>query len=260
MHKQLRPFLVLALMAVTTASFAQVRVGGKVGANYSIGSQKIQPTPKDIPTNPKGLGMNFGAYLEVPFSELVGIRPELGFSFRRMKTETTISNNYSDQAVTMNTQQGQVQGQFTGDENQLTETDQRLTYCQVNAPLTLSPAEGLRIMVGPSFNFLMGGRQNTDITYTLKGTFTPQGQQGQAIDNESFESSKKKGSAATKNFRKADIMAMAGLGYTLGVGFDMDLRYYRSLSTTYDEAQGNNRYRIWTNLVEFAVGWTFGGG
>lgn len=260
MSSELRHFLVIALLAVTASAQAQVRVGGKVGTNYSIGSQKIQPTPKDIPTNPKGLGLNFGAYLEVPFSELVGLRPELGFSFRRMKTETTVSNSYNDQAVTMNTQQGQVQGQFSGDENQVTETDQRLTYFQVNAPLTLSPAEGLRIMVGPSFNFLMGGRQNTDVTYTLKGTFTPQGQQGQTIDIENFESSKKKGSGAIKNFRKADIMAMAGLGYTLGVGFDMDLRYYRSLSTTYDEAQGNNRYRIWTNLVEFAVGWTFGGG
>ncbi len=55
-------------------------------------------------------------------------------------------------------------------------------------------------------------------------------------------------------------MAMAGVGYTLPVGFDMDLRFYRSLSTSFDRSQGSARYRIWTNLIEFNVGWTFGGG
>ncbi|MDX9750549.1 MAG: porin family protein [Flavobacteriales bacterium] len=255
MRQHLRPLLLLAFVAGATVSFAQVRIGIKAGANYATGSQKIQPDPKDPPTNPKGLGMQFGGYLEVPFSDLVGLRPELGFSFRRMKTENTISNNHTNAQATINQQAGQ----FTGDETQLTETDQRLTYFQVNAPLTLSPAEGLRIMVGPSFNFLMGGRQNTDVTYNLKGTFTAQGQQAQNVDIENFSTSKKKGSAAIRDWRKADVMAMAGVGYTLAVGFDMDLRFYRSLSTTYDESQGSNRYRIWTNLIEFNVGWTFGG-
>lgn len=231
---------------LTHVATAQVQVGLKVGANYATGSQKIQPDPKDPPTNPKGLGMQFGAFLDLPFSDLVGLRPELGFSFRRMKTEQTINNdNYQEQ-----TPQGTFQGKLT----QLTETDQRLSYFQVNAPLTLKPTEGLRIMVGPSFNFLMGGRQNEDITTTYKGQIG-----NQAAEGENFTTSKKKGSSAIKDFRKADIMAMAGVGYTLPVGFDMDLRFYRSLSTTYDQSQGSNRYRIWTNLIEFNVGWTFGG-
>jgi hypothetical protein len=37
------------------------------------------------------------------------------------------------------------------------------------------------------------------------------------------------------------------------------MRFYRGLSTTYDHSEGSARQRIWTNLVEFAVGWTFGG-
>ena len=51
---------------------------------------------------------------------------------------------------------------------------------------------------------------------------------------------------------------MAGVGYTLPVGLDLDLRFYRSMVTTYDESEGSSRYRIWTNLVEFALGYTFG--
>lgn len=259
MNTPTRTLLLSALLLSSTVLLAQVRVGGKLGANYLAGTQKIQPTPKNVPTNPKGLGMHFGAYLELPFSDLVGIRPELAFSFRRMRTETRVNNSYSNQQVTMNSQQGQVQGALTATEEQLTETDQRLTYFMVNLPLTIKPTEGLRVMVGPSFNFLLGGRQNSDVTYTLKGTFTPQGQQAQNLDVSQFETSKKKGSSATKDFRKTDIMAMAGIGYTLPAGFDMDLRYYRSLSTTYDESQGSMRYRIWSNLVELSLGWTFGG-
>ncbi len=252
--------LATILLAVGTCAFlanslsAQVRVGGKVGANYLAGSQKIQPDPKNPPTNPNGLGMQFGAYVEVPFSDLVGIRPELAFSFRRMKSETSVTTKY---AQADNVTYGGLP--FVGEETILSETDQRLTYFQVNAPLTIKPAEGLRVMFGPSFNFLMGGKRNTDNTSTVKGTVTNQGQQ-QNVDAQSFETSKLKGSAAIRNFKKTDVAVMAGLGYTLPVGFDLDLRYLRGLTTTYDESAGTSRYRIWTNLVEFSVGWTFGGG
>ncbi|MBZ0205529.1 MAG: PorT family protein [Flavobacteriales bacterium] len=234
-------------------SFAQVGFGVKAGANYLAGSQKIQPDPKDPPTNPKGLGMQFGGYVEIPFSDLVGLRPELVFSFRRMKTDNTNTTTYTQaDNVTLNGMP------FTGTQTILTETDQRLTYFQINAPLMLKPTEGLRVMFGPAFNFLMGGKQNTDVTTTVKGTVTNQGQQ-QSVESESFEATKKKGSTATRNFKKTDVAAFAGIGYTLEVGLDLDLRYYRGLSTTYDESAGSSRYRIWSNLVEFSVGWTFGG-
>ncbi|HMN06343.1 MAG TPA: porin family protein [Flavobacteriales bacterium] len=251
----------IALLAGTlffTNLSAQVGVGGKVGANYAVGSQKIQPDPKNPPTNPKGLGMQFGAFLSIPFSDMVGIRPELGFSFRKMNTESSVNESYNNAQVVFETPQGQQQGTFTGNQETRTQVDQRLSYFQVVAPITLTPSEGLRVMLGPSFNFLMGGKQNTDVTITTKGTATVGGQ-SQNIDEEDFQSSKKKGSGAIKDFRKADIGALAGIGYTLPVGLDLDLRYTRSLSTTYDETQGKSRYRIWTNLIEFSVGWQFGG-
>lgn len=254
MRKQLRSFLSVSLLTLSVAAFAQVRVGGKIGGNYAIGSVKIQPDPKDPPTNPKGLGMVFGAYLEVPFSEMVGLRPEMQFSFRRMKTENTINQDFDNTQVTVNGQAGT----FTGKQTQLTETDQRLQYFQINSPLMITPAEGFRVMVGPSFGFLMGGKQNEDITLNTEGTATVNGQE-QTIKEDAFETTSKKGSAAIRNFRKMDVAAMAGLGYTLSAGLDLDLRFYRSIVTTYDESAGTSRYRIWTNLVEFSMGWTFGG-
>ncbi len=254
MHNAMRSLLLLPALLVVTLTSAQVRVGGKVGANYLAGAQKIQPDPKDPPTNPKGLGMQFGAFAEIPFSELVGIRPELAFSFRRLKSEQSVAKTYT--AADNATLNGQP---FTGEQTILTETDQRLSYFQVNAPLTLKPSEGLRVMFGPSFNFLMGGKQNTDVTETIKGTVTG-GQGGnQSVEQTNFNTTKRKGSAATRDYRKTEVAAMAGIGYTLGIGFDMDIRYYRGLSTTYDKSQGTQRHRIWTNLIELSFGWTFGG-
>lgn len=257
MRTQLRSFLFLASLAGATAVSAQIAVGGRVGANYAIESMRIQPDPKDPPTNPKGLGMVFGAYVEIPFSDMVGLRPELGFSFRRIKMEATQNKDYNNEQVIMNTDQGQQQGALTAKEEQKSVTDQRLQYFQINVPIMITPAEGFRFMVGPSFNFLMGGKQTTDDTYILKGTFTPNGGQQQQVNVDNFETSDKKGSTAIKHFRKADVAVMAGLGYTLDMGFDVDLRYYRSLSTTYDEQSGSSRLRLWTNLVELTLGWTF---
>lgn len=237
---------------ITNELAAQVRVGGKVGANYFIGGQKIQPDPKDPPTNPKGLGLAFGAYVEIPFSDMVGIRPELEFSFRKLLTEQSVTQKFDNTQVTYNGQPAT----FTGEQTILTETDQRLSYFQINAPITLTATEGLRVMIGPSFGFLMSGKRNEDVTTTTKGTLNG----NTSLDQNDFETSKKKGSAATKDFKKMEMAAMAGVGYTLDVGLDLDLRYYRGLSTTFDQSQGSSRYRIWSNLVEFAVGWTFGGG
>ncbi len=246
--------ILAALLLIVADLQAQISFGAKVGANYFIGSQKVQPEPKNAPTNPKGLGLMFGGSIDIPFSDLVGIRPELGFSFRRGKSETVIS-----ETLTNNTQVTGNQGAYTGSHDVRAEDDQRLSYFQINLPLTLRPSEGLRVMVGPSLNFLMGGKLNSDVTTTWKGTISAQGQQDQTIDQQSLEATKKKGSAAIKDFKKADIMVMAGVGYTLPVGFDMDLRFYRGLSPTYDHSESSSRQRIWTNLIELAVGWQFGG-
>lgn len=243
----------VAACFVTSLS-AQIAIGGKVGVNYHLGSQKIQPEPKNAPTNPKGLGLSFGAFMGIPFSDMVGLRPELEFSFRRGKSETTENTSLSN-----NTEVTGGQGAFTGTRDYLAERDQRLSYFQVNLPLTLTPTEGLRVMLGPSMNFLMGGKLNEDVTVTWKGTIAAQGQQNQQVDQQNFEATKKKGGSATKDYKKADIMVLAGIGYTLPIGLDMDLRYYRGLSPSYDRSEGAARTRAWTNLIEFAVGWQFGG-
>lgn len=245
MFPSVKHFLLPVALIATTAATAQINMGVKVGANYVTTSMEIKPDPKVSPTNPKGLGMLFGVYAEIPFSDMVGLRPELQFNFQRLKSE--YDETFND--VQIQTQQGV----FTGKVRQLVEDDQRLQYAQVVTPLMITPNENLRVMVGPSFGFLMGGRRDTETTENYEGTI------GQTqVKEDFFETEKKKGSAAIRNWRKMEICAMAGIGYTLDVGLDLDLRYYRGIVTKYDESAGTSRFQLWSNTVEFALGWTFG--
>ncbi|MEO8734881.1 MAG: porin family protein, partial [Flavobacteriales bacterium] len=211
-------------------------------------SQSISPTPKDTPPTPKGLGLQFGAYAKIPFSDMVGLRPELGFSFRRAKSDQTVTNN--EPVVDQNNQQ-------IGSADVTTEVknDQKLQYFQVSVPLTLNPSTNFRLMLGPSIGFLMGGKVTQDVTQTISnGTANNQ----PFTQDPTFTSTTKKGSAAIKDFKKAEVALIVGGGYELGMGLDFDLRYYRAIVPTQEIIQTNYHYKAFTNMVEFSVGYTFG--
>ncbi len=242
-------FIALAAAALLVGSAeAQIQFGIRVGGNYVIASQSIEPTPKEAPTTPKGLGLQFGGYMKLPFSEMVGLRPELGFSFRRVKSENTTTET-GLQVVDQNNQPIGTAERKTTDKS-----DQRLQYFQISAPLTISPNSNLRFMVGPSFGFLMGGKLNTDETVEVKGTAN-----GQSFTNDPvFTATSKTGSSATKDFTKAEVLVLAGVGYELDMGLDFDLRFYRGIVTAQDISQSNLRYKAFTNMIELSIGWTFG--
>jgi hypothetical protein len=243
-----RSTLLLAASFCALALFGQVQFGIKAGANYLIASQTITPQPKDPLPTPKGLGLHFGSYAKIPFSEMVGLRPELVFSFRRAKSSGSTTQT-GLQLVDQNNQQV-----GTVDLTTETNSDQRLQYFQLALPLTLNPSPNFRVMCGPAIGFLMGGKLNEDVTQTIKGTAN-----GQPYNPEpTFQASEKKGSAATKDFTKAEVAVVAGVGYELGMGVDFDLRYYRAIVPTQDISQSSVRYKAFSNLIEFSVGYTFG--
>jgi hypothetical protein len=117
----------------------------------------------------------------------------------------------------------------------------------------ITPNENLRFFAGPSFGFLMGGKLDSEITTKVEGTIGDQ-----QVSGEDFSTESKKGRSATRHWRKMEICAVAGVGYTLDFGLDLDLRYYRGIVNKYDESDGNSRFQLWSNTVEFALGWTFG--
>lgn len=220
-----------------SSSSSPIRFGMKLGGNFLIASQSISPTPKNSPDTPTGLGLQFGGFAAIPFSDMIGLRPELVFSFRRAKTEQT--------GLEVTDEQGQVISTLKATQK----SDQRLQYFMINAPLTISPNENLRFMVGPAIGFLMGGKLNTDVT--IDGTLN-----GQSFTQ--FTNEEKKGSAATKDFKKAEVMVTAGAGYTLDMGLDFELRYFRAIAPTQDISESNLRYKAFSNLIELNVGYAFG--
>lgn len=237
--------LVAASLAFTTAS-AQTRFGVKAGLNYVIASQKIEPEPKDAPSTPKGLGMQFGGFAQLSFSDQLGLRPELLFSFRKLVSKDTQTNT-----LTYQDQQGN-QGQ--GTQTLTTESDTRLSYIEIPAPLCFTPNENLRIMAGPAFGLILSAKTTSDVTQNDKVTIA-----GQNYDETNFTTTTTKGSTALKPYTKFEVAAVAGMGYTLDMGLDLDLRFYRAIVTSFDLKEGNARNRAWTNMIEFSVGYAFGG-
>jgi len=248
MNAPLKSLVLAATVLVTSAAVAQTQFGIKVGGNYLIASQSISPEPKDPLETPKGLGLHFGGYAKIPFSDMVGLRPEVGFSFRRAKTDGSVTTKA--QVVDQN---NQVIG--SADVTTQTKVDQRLQYFQIAAPLTLNPSTNFRVMVGPAIGFLMGGKLNEDVTVTVSnGTANNQ----PFTQDPTFTATEKKGSAATKDFKKAEVAVVAGGGYELDMGLDFDLRYYRAIVPTQDISEASQRYKAFTNMVEFSIGYTFG--
>jgi len=248
--KRILPAIVTgsALLAANILS-AQVQFGIKFGANYLIASQSISPTPKDEPPTPKGLGLQFGGYAKIPFSDLVGLRPELGFSFRRAKSDQTITQT----KLPVTDQNGQQVG--TADLTTENKFDQHLQYFQVSLPLTLNPSTNFRLMLGPSVSFLMGGKFTQDVTQTVSnGTANNQ----PFTQDPTFTSTSKKGSAATKDYKKAEVALEVGGGYELNMGLDFDLRYYRAIVPTKEVNTSATHSKYFANMVEFSVGYTFG--
>lgn len=230
-------------------AIAQTQFGIKLGGNYLIASQSISPTPKDAPATPKGLGLQFGAYAKIPFSDMVGLRPELGFSFRRAKSDQTIART----GLPVTDQNGQQIG--TADLSTEIKSDQRLQYFEIALPLTLNPSKNFRVMLGPAISFLMGGKQTVDQTQTVSnGTANNQ----PFTQDPVFTSTEKKGSAATKYYKKAEVAIEAGVGYELDMGLDFDLRYYRAIVPTQEISQSDQHYKAFTNMIELSIGFTFG--
>jgi len=48
-----------------------------------------------------------------------------------------------------------------------TKGDQRLSYFQIAALISINPSTNFRVMVGPAMGFLMGGKYNEEVTTTV---------------------------------------------------------------------------------------------
>ena len=103
----------------------------------------------------------------------------------------------------------------------------RLDY--INTPLVVKyyPWQGLNIFVGPQFSYLVNAALKAD-----------------NIDKQSVRSS----------FRKFDIAAVLGVGYTWESGMLVNLQYNQGLRSIY---KGGNMDKTYNGVIQLNVGWRF---
>lgn len=81
----------LFMMGITVANAQGVRFGAKAGANFS------SATGDDVPDISSRTGLNIGAVVNIPVSELFSVQPEVTYSMRGFKDgEFTIKIDYVD--------------------------------------------------------------------------------------------------------------------------------------------------------------------
>lgn len=109
----------------------KLNFGLKVGANYS---NVYNTDGESFNTDPK-LGFAAGAFIAIPFGEVIGIQPEILFSQKGYKAN----------------------GSFLGGNYELTRTS---NYIDIPLLITLKPAESFTLMAGPQYSYLISQKNS----------------------------------------------------------------------------------------------------
>lgn len=121
--------ILLAAVAVSTTSFAQFRIGPKLGANLG----KIDGSGF---SEKYTLGYHLGGFMEIPLGKKWGLQPELLWNQINADTATNFRQVYTDL------------------QNQDLKNPQ-LNYLSIPLLLTYKPAKVLSLQVGPQFGILL---------------------------------------------------------------------------------------------------------
>lgn len=227
-------------LALGTAASAQLNIGAKVGLNYTSIGTKIDPEPDEKPDATSGIGFHLGGYLQYNLSDKIGLRPELLYSIRGFKDESSTSSSQTLFGTTIVTE---------------TTSEDKGNYSYVEVPLLLAynVSENFAIHVGPGIGLLMGGKVKSEGETT---TTTTTG--GSSTTTTSSYSGEASGSDVTEGVRKMELGAVIGLGYQLESGLGFNLRYWRGLNTVNEETDfGGVEVKSNTNLIQFSVSYAF---
>lgn len=187
----------IAAFAVLTFGFAsaqEVKFGIKAGANFS--TLTGDAVADDVEMKP---GFHAGGLVDIKFSELISLQPEVLFSFQGAKT----SDRFDDGLGNI----------------ERTESKVNLSYINVPIMLKLYPVKGFFIQAGPQVGFLVSAKSKDETTFTDPGNL---------VTNESTEVDIK------DNLKTVDFSFNAGLGYDFTENIFVDARYSFGLTNVYD--------------------------
>lgn len=223
----------LCAFALAANTFAQLTAGAKVGLNYTTWSTKYETDPDPKPDNPNGIGFHLGGYLQFDLSDQIGLRPELLFSSRGLKSSSTETTTTTVFGVTTTTK---------------TESDNKLHYSYLEIPVLLAwkANDMIALHFGPALGLMMGAKTTSDntITTTTGGSTTT-----------TSSSSDVSGSDAKKGLRGTEIGLCVGGAYETEGGLNFGLRYWRGLTTVNEDF--TDFFKSYTNLIQVSVGYSF---
>ncbi|MFT3844779.1 MAG: porin family protein [Lacibacter sp.] len=125
--------ILLAAFAVSSTSFAQFKIGPKLGANMG----KIDGSGF---SEKYSLGYHLGAFAEIPLGKKFGIQPEVLWNQINADTVSGFSNLYSQL-----------------DENV---KNPQLNYLSIPILLSYKPSKALSLQAGPQFGILLNKDKN----------------------------------------------------------------------------------------------------
>ena len=132
----MKKYLVILLVTLTASatSFAQFRIGPKLGANMGkIDGNKFSESYK--------LGYHLGVFAEIPLGKKFGIQPEVLWNQINSDTVSGFSNLYTGL-------------------NQQNLSNPQLNYLSIPLLLTYKPAKVLSLQAGPQFGILINKDKN----------------------------------------------------------------------------------------------------
>ncbi|MGQ0829789.1 MAG: porin family protein [Bacteroidota bacterium] len=210
--------LIIAMITLSVvATNAQVAIGIKAGLNgASVSNVKSNNNTNGVTEKSKiKLGGQFGAYANIKFGDLLGFQPEVLFSMKGYRYESTSANSSVKQSVTLN-------------------------YIDIPLQLRVNPTKSFYILVGPYIGILAGASATTESTTTVPffGTTT--------------QTSK---SSSTNGLKPMDFGAVAAIGLKAENGFTMGLNYSRGFVTIYEnDSNSANVNSVFALFVGFEFG------
>jgi len=185
----------LAAIAIGTFGIAQaqdLKFGVKAGAN--LATLTGDAVADDVKMQ---VGFNVGGLMEIKFTDMLALQPELLFSMQGAKTTDTENDGITSYR----------------DESKV-----NLSYINVPVMLKLYPVKGFFLEAGPQVGFLVSAKSKDESTATTGGIVT----------TESTETDIK------GNLKTVDFAFNAGLGYDFTENLFINARYSIGLTNVYD--------------------------
>jgi hypothetical protein len=228
--------LFVAAVAVTASVSAQdITFGPTAGLNYSSISTSVDPEPEDYeaPDAASGIGFFIGGFANIGLSEKLAIRPELHFSSRGTKSESTFEI--------------ELFGTSVKSESTVKGSD---SFLEIPILVNLMLSESFNVHVGPSIGLLVGSKATIDSkTTTTVG--------GSSVTEET--STEISGDDATEGRNGFELGLAAGVMYETEGGLGVGVRYTRALTDTSEETEfGDTTVNSNYNVIQLVLAYTLG--